>query len=215
MVDELHRKITFQDVQDTRELERIARAMCVQFGGRAMVADHPIPIRRLRQTCVPDTLSLAHRIGDDVLAANAGGADPIAAICRVTSGQVLFRGKATDVDRRLERGYNFGTLRLQGLDAWQGSAAVIELQNEFLICRVDGETVAIVPDLITLVDSDRGLPVTTEVVRYGLRVDVLGIPAPPQLTTPQALHYVGPAAFGYAEAYTPLARPDVAAPPLR
>jgi len=63
-----------------------------------------------------------------------------------------------------------------------------------------------VPDLITLVDSERGNPITTEVVRYGLRVTVLGIPAPPQLTTEQALHFVGPQAFGYQEAYRPLER---------
>jgi uncharacterized protein len=108
------------------------------------------------------------------------------------------------VDRRIQRGYNFGSLTMAGLDEWHGQTARIELQNEFLICRVDGQTVAIVPDLIAIVDSDRGLPITTEVVRYGLRADVLGIPAPPQLTTNQALGYVGPRAFGYDEDYVPL-----------
>ena len=71
---------------------------------------------------------------------------------------------------------------------------------------MEDEVLAIVPDLITLVDSERGNPITTEVVRYGLRVTVLGIPAPSQLTTEQALHFVGPQAFGYEEAYRPLER---------
>jgi DUF917 family protein len=117
---------------------------------------------------------------------------------------MLYAGKVTDVDRRVERGYNFGRLTLLGMGAWQQSSATIDLQNEYLICRVDGEPVAIVPDLITLVDSERGTPITTEVVRYGLRVTVLGIPAPPQLTTEQALQYVGPQAFGYDLPFTPL-----------
>jgi DUF917 family protein len=52
---------------------------------------------------------------------------------------------------------------------------------------------------------DGKLPITTEeVVRYGLRVTVLGLPAPPQLKTDQALQYVGPQAFGYDEEYRPL-----------
>lgn len=89
--------------------------------------------------------------------------------------------------------------------------ASIDLQNEFLICRVDGEVVAIVPDLITLVDSERGEPITTEVVRYGLRVAVVGIPAPVQLTTEQAMQYVGPHAFGYDLPFTPLSTPAIAA----
>jgi len=139
-----------------------------------------------------------------VLEVHATSGNPIAATCQVTGGRVLFRGKVLDVDRRIQRGYNFGSVTISGVDAWQGSSARIELQNEFLICRVDGETIAVVPDLVSLVDSDRGLPITTELVRYGLRVDVLGIPAPPQLTTEQALQYVGPRAFGYAEEYRPL-----------
>ena len=211
MVDSLHQKITFDGIDETSELKRIARAMCVHLGGSAMVADRPIPVHRLRSVCIPDTLELACRIGDRVLRAHAEGTDPIAATCAVTDGRILFRGKVTDVDRRVERGYNFGSLTLVGLDEWQSSSARIELQNEFLICRVDGETVALVPDLITLVDSDRGLPITTEVVRYGLRVDVLGIPAPAQLKTPTALRFVGPQAFGYSEAFQPLERHRVVA----
>jgi uncharacterized protein len=204
MVDCLHHVITLEGIAPAREMERLARAICVQLGGRAMVANQPLTARRLRETCIPDTLELAHRIGASVLDAQASGGDPIAATCRTAGGRVLFRGKVTDVDRRIQRGYNFGSLTMAGLDEWHGQTARIELQNEFLICRVDGQTVAIVPDLIAIVDSDRGLPITTEVVRYGLRADVLGIPAPPQLTTNQALAYVGPRAFGYDEDYVPL-----------
>jgi DUF917 family protein len=204
MVDALHRIITLERIDPARDVERVARAICVQLGGRAMVANQPMTVRRLRQTCVPNTLELAHRIGSGVLKAQSNGRDPIVATCRATGGRVLFRGKVVDVDRRFERGYNFGSLTIAGLDDFQGATARIELQNEFLICRVDGDIAAIVPDLIALVDSDRGLPVTTEVVRYGLRVNVLGIPAPAQLTTEQALRYVGPRAFGYAEDYRPL-----------
>jgi uncharacterized protein len=206
MVDCQHRKVVIRDVSDTKMLERMARAMCVQLGGSAMVADCPIPMRRLRETCIPNTLTLAHRIGDAVLTAQHDGNDPVQTICGVTDGRVLFVGKVTDVDRRFERGYNFGRLRIAGLGQWEGRTARIDLQNEFLIVRVEDDVLAIVPDLITLVDSERGNPITTEVVRYGLRVTVLGIPAPLQLTTERALHFVGPQAFGYEESYRPLER---------
>jgi DUF917 family protein len=204
MVDSKHRKIFIEDVEDTKALERLARAMCVQLGGSAMVADTPLTMRRLRETCIPNTITLAHHVGGAVLTAQRQGDDPIHAICGATQGCVLFRGKVTDVNRRVERGYNFGRLKIAGLDAWQGDTAEIDVQNEFLICRVDGDVRAIVPDLITLVDSEGGTPITTEVVRYGLRVTVIGIPAPPQLKTEQALRYVGPQAFGYDERYVPL-----------
>lgn len=204
MIDALHRKVIIENVRPTKALEVISRAMCVQMGGTAMVADAPLTVRHLRETGIPNTITLAHTVGDAVLGAQQTGDDPIAAACSVTEGRILFRGKVTDVDRRVERGYNFGRLTLLGLDDWQRTTATIDLQNEFLICRIEDEPVAIVPDLITLVDSERGTPITTEVVRYGLRVTVLGIPAPSQLTTPQALQYVGPQAFGYDIPYTPL-----------
>lgn len=203
MVDSQHQKIILENVPDTRSLERISRAICVQLGGSAMVVDEPLTVKRLKETGIPDTITLAYRVGDAVKRAQAEGDDPIQAVCEANEGRILFAGKITDVDRRVERGYNFGRLEIDGLDDYQGSRATIDLQNEFLICRVDGEMVAIVPDLITMVDTERGEPITTEVVRYGLRVTVIGMPAPPQLTTEQAMQFVGPQAFGYDEPYVP------------
>ena len=42
----------------------------------------------------------------------------------------------------------------------------IDFQNENLIARADdGEILAVVPDLICLVDEDSAEPITTEIVR--------------------------------------------------
>lgn len=58
-----------------------------------------------------------------------------------------------------------------------------------------------------LLSSAAGLPIATEELRYGLRAAVLGLPAHPLLTTPEALAVVGPAAFGHpGVAYAPLAQ---------
>jgi DUF917 family protein len=54
-----------------------------------------------------------------------------------------------------------------------------------------------VPDLICVLSLDDGTPVQTEMLRYGLRVAVVGLPAARELKTPRALDFVGPAAFGY------------------
>ena len=60
---------------------------------------------------------------------------------------------------------------------------------------------AVVPDLICTVAVDDAEPVTTERLRYGLRVAILGIPAPPILRRPEALRFIGPQAFGYDLGY--------------
>ena len=60
-------------------------------------------------------------------------------------------------------------------------------------------------DLLRLIviDSDRGEPVTTEEVKYGIRVAVIAMAADSQLTTERAIKVVGPRAFGYDFDYTP------------
>jgi DUF917 family protein len=58
---------------------------------------------------------------------------------------------------------------------------------------------ACVPDLICLVEAETGEPITTEQLRYGLRVVVLAIPCTSRLRTSESLKVVGPAAFGYPE----------------
>jgi DUF917 family protein len=80
----------------------------------------------------------------------------------------------------------------------------IEFQNEFLIALLNGVVVATVPDLICIVTEDEGQPVATELLRYGTRVAVLGVPAAPQLKSSTALKVVGPQAFGYDVEFAPL-----------
>jgi DUF917 family protein len=96
---------------------------------------------------------------------------------------------------------------LEGVDTSSDEFLKIDFQNENLIARTSsGGILAVVPDLICLVDIDTGAPLTTEVLRYGLRAAVIGIPAPPQLRRDRALATVGPAAFGHDDVpYTPLA----------
>ncbi len=107
------------------------------------------------------------------------------------------------MQRRLVAGFAQGEL-LDGLGECRGRALCVAFQNENLIAWADGEVVATAPDLICLVDELTAEPVTTEVVRYGLRVAVLGVPAPPLLRPERALALVGPAAVGYDVSYRPL-----------
>ena len=54
---------------------------------------------------------------------------------------------------------------------------VLQIQNEHLVAIRDGEVVCSVPDLIVVMDAENGGPITTEELRYGFRVVVIGAPA--------------------------------------
>jgi DUF917 family protein len=53
------------------------------------------------------------------------------------------------------------------------------------------------PDLICDMDAISGEAIGTATLRYGQRVAVVALPAPPILLTPKGLAHVGPRAFGY------------------
>ena len=77
-------------------------------------------------------------------------------------------------------------------------------QNENLIALLNGTAVAVVPDLITVLDVDTWEPITTEHLRYGFRVDVIGMACHDAWRTPAGLELAGPEHFGYDVAYVPI-----------
>lgn len=203
-----HNTAVFPSLRDTVTLERFARAVTVQMGARAGYAFPLMSGAEMRRTAVRGSYTLAHAIGEAVLTARESHADPVATILEKTDGTLLFAGRITDVERRLVAGFARGMLRLTGSGHFAGSNAEIAFQNENLIAWLGTDrqqVLATVPDLISLVDEQTGDPVTTEMVRFGLRVVVLGMPAPAQLKTAPALAVVGPAAFGYDVPYRALA----------
>ncbi|ONI88984.1 hypothetical protein ALI144C_05640 [Actinosynnema sp. ALI-1.44] len=60
------------------------------------------------------------------------------------------------------------------------------------------------PDLICVLDNETGEPVTTEGMRYGNRVAVLGVPCDSRWATEEGLRLTGPRAFGYDHDYRPV-----------
>ena len=115
----------------------------------------------------------------------------------VTNGFRLFRGKVVDVERKTDGMFVRGRAVVDGLDQDKGSQLIIEFQNENLIALRDGQPVTTSPDLIMSLDMESGSPVTTEGLKYGARIVVVGMPCAPQWRTPEGLAVVGPRAFGY------------------
>ncbi len=205
VADEKGNSVVIRETIDPRWAERLARSVTIQMGCVACYAVAPMSTEQVRRTAVPLTLSLARDLGDAVKSARQHGDDPLKAILNVCPGKVLFSGKVVDVERRTTAGFARGVLTIDGLDDYAGERMVIEFQNENLVARRDGVVACVVPDLICAVATDFGEPVTTELMRYGLRVTILGFPAPELWTSPEGLAVAGPQAFGYDVDYAPLA----------
>jgi DUF917 family protein len=202
--DEKGNTAIVEDAVSPTWVERMARAVTIVMGCAPVFAFAPMSAADVRRTAIHGTLSLAKSLGEAVRRAQRDKANPIEAILGTVPGRVLFQGKIVDVERRTTEGFARGRVTIDGMDDDAGAQLVVDFQNENLVAHRDGDVIVTVPDLICIVDAERGEPITTELLRYGFRISVLGFPAPPLLKTPEALAVVGPQAFGYEAAYEPL-----------
>jgi DUF917 family protein len=196
LADDKGNRVVIDHAVDNRWTERLARSVTVDMGSTALVAQYAMSGRQLKQAMVPGTLGLATGLGARVREARAAHEDPVVAIVEHLDGARLFTGKIVDVDRRTVAGFTRGRAQLEGLGEDTGAELGLEFQNEFLLARRDGAILASVPDLISVVDADTGEPATTEELRYGLRVAVIGAPCDRRWRSEAGLEIVGPRCFG-------------------
>ncbi|GAA2014923.1 DUF917 domain-containing protein [Nakamurella flavida] len=203
-------KIVIDTGDDDRQLEWLARAVTIRLGGVGHIAEYAMSGADVRRTAVPRTISMALSLGRAIRIAREDKRSPFDAIQKVLAPTLyhhvvdLFEGKIVDVERRTTEGFARGRVRI----APTGSGAELEIsfQNENLTAHRDGELLAIVPDLICVLDHETAEPITTERLRYGQRVRVLGISTPDLMRTPEALVTFGPVAFGLSEDFVPVER---------
>lgn len=192
------------DTVDNLWTERLARAATIEMGGSALLAFYPMRGATAKKAIVKGTLTLAADLGRTLRRSRAKHADPVITMQDRLGAFALFRGRVQDVERRTIGGFARGETEIEGVDQFRGRTLRLSFQNEFLIAYLDDEPVVTTPDLITLLDIDTGEPITTESLRFGLRVAALAIPCNPQWRTAEGLKLVGPRYFGYDVDYYPV-----------
>jgi len=178
-------------------MERASRALTIETGSMAATCKAPRSGTEVKRWAVANSMSFAIRIGARVRQARDDHEDPVEAVCSAANGRVIFTGKIVDVDRRTTGGFLRGVAKLSGLDEYADCEVELEFQNEWLVARLDDQVIATVPHLICLLDATSGEAIGTETARYGQRVALIGITAPPLFLSANGLNYVGPRAMGY------------------
>jgi uncharacterized protein len=203
-----HGDTVILSAHDNRMMEWIARGVTMRMGGAASIAEYAMDGRTARRVSIAGTISLGIRLGECLRLAREAHRDPFAELVETLAdtpyqhGRTLFEGKVADVDRRTDGGFVKGHATIVGQRA--ASRLDLSFQNEHLLAVVDGEVLAMVPDLICVLEADTAEPITTEGLRYGQRVRVMGISTPDIMRTPEALAVFGPRAFGLDVEFRPV-----------
>ncbi len=177
------------------ELEKIARQVAIAMGSHCAMASFLMNGNQAKQAVIPGSISKACKIG-----AVMKGNDPIQSLVNSYHGAVLAEGMVTEINQDIRDGFLEGTVKM---GTPQGTVEII-YQNEYLVAKVQDSILASTPDIITLLESDSGTPITSESLKYGLRVHLIALPAPKIWTTTEGLQCVGPHYFGFDFSYSPV-----------
>lgn len=185
--------------------EELARSVTMSCGGSVSVCMYAMNGKQLKQYAVKNIVTRSENLGKAIRTLkNSTENSTEEAFYKATGGYKLFRGKISDVLRETRGAFNFGKVLLDGLGEFKGRSAYVEFQNENLLAVVDGKVVATVPDLISLVDTETFMPVTTDALKYGKRVYVIGLPCFELWRCKKGLELVGPRYFGCDTDYIPV-----------
>ena len=203
----------------TATYERHIRAVAQAMGGMITTVEHPMSGRQLKDAIVPGTVSFSIEIGR-ILRECRGNARNLLGPLREAFAKSLynglrhlFTGKVVDYASAIIGGFDIGKAVIEPFDG-AGPPLRIDVKNEYLLARIGDETVASVPDLITILDFETGTPINAERLRYGQRVTVVGVGCPDFYRSPKALAVVSPRRFGFDCDYIPLEQLDQPQPPV-
>lgn len=200
------------------QVERILRAALSQMGSHTGCAEAPVSGAETKRWVVEHTISQAWRIGRAVAKARQFNrlydvAQTIIDECGGSAAaKVLWQGKIVGVERTLRMGHVYGECFIEGADVtdegqtgqFHGTIKIPFKNENIAAIRVTGseeerqeDVLAIVPDLISIIDAQNGEAIGTPEYRYGLLVIVLGIAASDRWTgSERGVAIGGPKAFG-------------------
>ena len=204
LTDEKGNSVIFRTITN-KWTEELARAVTMSCGASVSVSLYPMSGEQLKQYAVKNIVTRSEQLGRAVRELkNCADGTPEENFFKAAEGFKLFKGKISDVLRETRGAFNFGKVILDGIGEYKGAQAFVEFQNENLLASVDGEILATVPDLICLVDTETFSPITTDALKYGKRVYVVGLKCYELWRCEAGLELVGPRYFGCDTDYIPV-----------
>ncbi len=204
LTDEKGNSVIFETITN-KWTEELARAVTMSCGGAVSVSLYPMTGDKLKEYAVRDIVTRSQKLGEAIRTVKSNpNKSPEDHFLEAVEGYKLFKGKIADVLRETRAGFNFGKVILEGIGECKGRSAYVEFQNENLVASVEGTIVATTPDLICLVDTETFVPVTTDALKYGKRVLLLGLKCYEKWRSEEGIKLVGPRYFGCNTDYIPL-----------
>jgi len=205
VADDIGDVVVFERVVDDFRAEDLVRSLSVVSGGMVGMVDHPIRGKDLRKAVIPGALSYAQIVGKAQRLALKNGRDPVKEIIKAAEGYLLFNGIVRkDTEWENKGGFTLGSIEIKGKEDFIGQNFKIWFKNENIISWRNEEILVTVPDLICVVETNNGYPITNPFCKKDMEISVLGFKAPSVWRTKRGLSILNPSFFGFDIPYIPI-----------
>jgi len=104
------------ETRDNKMMEWIARGVTIRMGGAAYISEYAMTGEQVKRTSVPNTLTLALKIGRCIREARQRHVNPFQALIELlpqtpySFGKIIYRGKIVDIFRETRAGFAAGII---------------------------------------------------------------------------------------------------------
>jgi DUF917 family protein len=191
-----------ENIVDDQRAETVVRALAKISRNDIAAIDHALPIEQIKDAVIHGTISKALALGQAMRLAKDNNENLANVIAQKGDGFVAFEGKVSDFDFRTQDGFTLGEVVIKGQGESEGELQ-IDVKNENMVARVNGEVYVTIPDLICCIDVKKGMPITNPNYEIGMEVAVIILPAPKEFISEKGLSVFGPAYAGLDMTYEP------------
>jgi DUF917 family protein len=167
--------VIVQEAPEPTYPDQLGRWVVTHGGGMGANNHYPMSGRQAKGAVVPNTISLALKLGRTVLSARQEGSDPVAAAIDALGGVLLFTGSVMRLEEAEKMGFFYTVVDLQGTGPNEGLDARLVIKNETMLLSIDGSVRVIFPDLVCMLEPGTGRGVMSVELAEGKALALVGV----------------------------------------
>ena len=121
---------------------------------------YPMTGKKLKESVIPNTISSALALGEEVLRARIDNRSPVEVIAKFVGGQHIYTGTIQNMEEKDWEGFYV-------IDAELSGGAKLIIKNELMALYINDKPVTIFPDLILGLDPVTGRGIMTTDLKVG------------------------------------------------
>ncbi len=201
--------VVVHDAVDSTYPDQLGRYVVTQGGGLGANNHYPMTGLQAKRAVIPNTISASLDLGRAVLSARARGDDPIEVVAKKVNGALILVGEISALREGESIGFYFTTAVIEAQGELSKSKIELIIKNETMMLRIDGETKALFPDLLLMLDPGSGRGLMSIELGVGSPLALIGVPCHPRLreaaASPQGRLAFSPTRYGQTdEIYRPI-----------